>query len=210
MARGKARPKAEPLVAAVVSPEVFVSQMREVRRLLKDMQDAQAIVRTKNSVYRTGLKTAHNLGEALGHTSGDITDMIKLMDTPVEEIDRHTRALNRLAVLMEFPIGTQLGMFEDPESGETTSVATAAEDDGFDALEAVEREGWTAQRAGWKREENPYPPGSEAEKHEAWERGWNRSLQAIGMSLGEDAPKAPVEMPRRRRRSRKAEPEAVS
>lgn len=83
----------------------------------------------------------------------------------VEEIDRETRARNRIAKLMQLPIGAQLGMFDDGDS--VAKVIDSAD---------PEQMGYDAALAGKTSDDNPHDDGSPA--FLKWNVGFNRGIEA--------------------------------
>lgn len=83
----------------------------------------------------------------------------------VEEIDRETRARNRIAKLMQLPIGAQLGLFEDGDS----VAATVDKGD-------PEQMGHDAALAGKTTDDNPFEDGSP--DFLKWTVGFNRGIEA--------------------------------
>jgi ribosome modulation factor len=142
--------------------------------------------RAANGFYRKILKDA----KKAGHDPDLIVWYLENKDRKPDEIDKETRARTRIARLMEMPIGTQLGMFEDG-----TTVATAIEsgtnpDAGLidkDDLDSCEELGFRAGKAG-KPGEAPYPEGDPREIR--WSEGWKKGTADNVAGLNGGAPAA--------------------
>lgn len=115
-----------------------------------------------NGFYRKELA----LAKKAGHDPEDIIWWLNNKDRDPAEIDRETRARNRIARLMGMPIGTQLGLLDDD-----VTVATAVDNDAnqqqgmvdADDLDGAEAQGLEAGEAAKPSTECPYEEGSPRE-----------------------------------------------
>lgn len=153
------------------------SQLKEVRRLKLALNEIADKMRTANGAYRSAIKTAVSCGKHLDLGSKDIVRLMALMDREPEDIDRETTRMNRLAIIMALPIGTQLGLWTTEDS-EQTSVASAIEqanqpEEAFDKHEADEQAGYQAFGEKSTLDDNPHE--TDAHRHHAWERGWKKA-----------------------------------
>jgi hypothetical protein len=85
---------------------------------MTDLEVANQERARANSVYRGVLKAA----KKAGIDPADIIWRLSQRNRTTDEIDLETKRRNRLAMLTNLPLGTQLGMFDDG-----TTVATAIE-----------------------------------------------------------------------------------
>ena len=124
---------------------------------------------------REKLKAKKEAAKEAGVTLADVAWFIRAKDRDVRDIDAETRRRNRLAKIMNMPLGTQLGLFED---GKT--VASKIEDDkiagaprpsasipALAELRAAREAGDKAGREG--KSDNPHPEGSPLGLN--WEEG---------------------------------------
>lgn len=123
---------------------------------------------------REKLKAKKEAAKEAGVTLSDVTWFMRAKDRDVRDIDAETRRRNRLAKIMNLPLGTQLGLFEDGKS-----VASKIEDDKIAAtaarakiptladLQAAREAGDKAGREG--KSDNPHPEGSPLGLN--WEEG---------------------------------------
>lgn len=123
---------------------------------------------------REKLKAKKEAAKEAGVTLSDVTWFMRAKDRDVRDIDAETRRRNRLAKIMNLPLGTQLGLFEDGKS-----VASKIEDDKIAAtaarakiptladLQAARDAGDRAGREG--KSDNPHPEGSPLALN--WEEG---------------------------------------
>lgn len=159
------------------SDDALKSQLKEVRRLKLALNEISDKMRTANGAYRSAIKTAVSCGKHLDLGAKDITRLMDLMDREPDDIDRETTRMNRLAILMALPIGSQLGLWAD-DGDKPISVASAIESgketgEDFDSYEADEQAGYKAFGEKSTLDDNPHE--TDAKRHHAWERGFNKA-----------------------------------
>lgn len=155
------------------SDAALKSQLREVRRLKLALNEVSEKMRTANGAYRSAIKTAVACGKHLDLGAKDVTRLMDLMDREPEDIDRETSRMNRLAMLMALPIGSQLGLFADSGESVADSIEKGAISEEFDSYEADEQAGYSAFAEGEVLDDNPHE--SNAPRFHAWERGYNKA-----------------------------------
>lgn len=157
------------------SDTALQSQLREVRRLKLALNEAAEKMRSANGAYRSGIKVAVACGKHLDLGAKDVTRLMDLMDREPEDIDRETARMNRLAKLMNLPLGTQLGLWEDGGTVADAIEKDAADKSGdYDPAEDEEA-GYKAFGAKSVRDDNPHD--KDAARHHAWERGFMKAEQ---------------------------------
>ena len=150
-----------------------------------EFETARDEMKQKQGAYRAVLKDARKAGVE----TDSITWWIAARKREPGDIDRETRSRNRVAKLMNLPIGTQLGLFDD---GKT--VATTIEDEqresGVEKLpDDAYNEGLLAGKDGKPITVNPYPLESAA--FDQFEKGWGAgqyaNIQAMSNGAGAHA-----------------------
>lgn len=159
-----------------VPPEVFLRHYREIRDLKNaHAETGMAVARAKKSAKGAGIDL-------------DAMKMLeKLADLDDDEAEMQIRHLQTYATWLKLPIGTQLGMFGQPETP-AVKPEDAAEHQEWEAGEG----GKEAGNAGHARDTNPYPAGSAV--HVAWDKSW-QSAHKVWLAeqkkiAGEMKPKA--------------------
>lgn len=145
-----------------------------------EFETAVGEMKQKQGVYRAVLKDAKKAGV----DNDAIAWWLQARKREPGDIDRETRARNRVAQLMNLPIGTQLGLFED---GRT--VATTIEDEQRDAAADDSKarddayfDGLEAGKAGKPLSAGGYAEGTKA--YDEFERGWGEAQAARAMEMG--------------------------
>jgi hypothetical protein len=158
------------------SDAALQSQLKEVRRLKLTLDEKTAAQRTANGAYRSAIKVAVACGKHLDLAAKDVTGLMDLMDREPEDIDRETNRMNRLAILMALPIGTQLGLWSD-EDDKPASVASMIEKGSAPDYDPTpdEEAGYLAFGKKSQRDDNPHD--TDAHRHHAWERGFMKAEQ---------------------------------
>lgn len=181
-AKKKGRAKAAPLLPGSANDEVMkefydkaLKAKQNAEKAVKDAEPYKADIKTMEGVFRAVLKDAKKHG-----VDPDLLRWrLEQRNRSIEEIDRETRARNRIARLTNLPVGTQLG-FDDIEQ---KSVATAIEDANRpDSDEAAHQAGYDAGTAGKGITTNPYPLDSSA--FDAFEKGWGKQQSERALSMG--------------------------
>lgn len=113
--------------------------------------------------------------EKAGGDKGDYDFYIKTRLRDPEEVDRETARRNKLLLFMGFPVGTQLGMFDDGESVATKSENATKGIVSPDDLAFAREEGIGAGLKGEPKDSCPYDEGSPQEIH--WSDGWANGLE---------------------------------
>lgn len=175
--RGRPRQQALPTNVTDSTVQEFCSKALTAHG---ELETAREEMRSKQSAYRAVLKDAKKAGVE----TDSITWWIHARKREPGDIDRETRARNRVAKLMNLPIGTQLGLFEDCKT-----VATAIEDDqrdrGVEKLpDDAYNEGLIAGTDGKPITVNPYPLESAA--FDQFEKGWGAGQYANVQAMGKN------------------------
>jgi ribosome modulation factor len=147
---------AEARVAAAsnVGDDAIVAAVLECGGLKADAE-------TANAAYRNGLKK----WEERGVSAEDVTWFLKLRKREVPDVEAEIRRRNRLLRAMAYPLGAQLGLFEDGQSvaakvdGDKLAAERAAvvkalptEQD----LEEAHAKGFEAGSRGYGEDVNPF------------------------------------------------------
>lgn len=163
--------------------------------------DAICIAERDVRLAREKLKAKKDAAKEAGVTLSDVAWFIRAKERDVRDIDAETRRRNRLAKIMNLPLGTQLGLFED---GKT--VASKIEDDKVASprariptlaeLQAARNDGTKAGRDGVGADRNPHAEGSPLGLN--WEEGRRaatvaRAQEVFGGESPEDMAGATVD-----------------
>lgn len=162
----------------------FKEMFGEIDAAQKDFEEANAKAQGLKAIMRNKLKVAYALGEKLGHDKATINAYRLLRHRVPDEIDRETRALNALCRLMDLPLGTQLGLFDDgstvANAVDTAKIAEAGADLPSTAHGAYDL-GFAAGRQGADPTSNPYPLGAPFGRN--WADGWEDGQGEIALSM---------------------------
>lgn len=146
------------------------AKLMEFEKAREEVKKAQAEASKAQGSYRAELKAAG----AAGVDSDAIIWYLRTSKRDIEDVDRETRARNKIAEIMGLPIGSQLGLFPDGESVATkvdnakqAAVANGESDN-------PEEMGYRAAKGGKTLGVNPFNGGSE--DFELFERGWGRGV----------------------------------
>lgn len=164
--------------------EIFDEHYPGIRAAKLALNNLKAQVTEQNGEYR-------NLLKAFVKAGGDSADMIEAMriaSLPVDEATRSIKNINRYLRRMGYPLGTQFGLFEEPN---VKSIATQVEDDRNQriaasggpkdagplretdkSMQAVEDDGYAAGFGGKEQATNPYTDGAPA--FHRWNVGWKK------------------------------------
>jgi len=175
------RPKAAVLPIGSAADEVVkevyekaLAAKLDAEKATKDAAPAVAEAKSKEGVFRAVLKD----GKKKGVDPDLILWRLAQRNRSPEEIDKETKARNRIAFLTGLPIGTQLGMFDDK-----TTIATAVENAARPDSDAVAHSaGYEAAKSGKGITTNPYPLESSA--FDAFEKGWGKQQSERALSMG--------------------------
>lgn len=120
---------------------------------------------------REKLKARKEAAKEAGVTLTDVAWFLRAKDRDVRDIDAETRRRNRLAKIMNMPLGTQLGLWDDGKTVaskiEDDKIPTAKKIPTLAELRAARDAGAVAGRAG--RNDNPHGDGSPLSL--SWEEG---------------------------------------
>ena len=151
------------------------------------------LARQKAETAQAHLRNAFKRADAMGFDTKQIKEVLKMRDRDPVELEQDMAVRKQYAIWMGLPLGAQLEMFTEKETGEA---AKAAEADGLsdedrhakEMFEAEQR-GYYAGRRGDKLPDgNPFQAGTEA--FTEFERGYWRGQEAIAMEMApKDAPK---------------------
>jgi len=130
-----------------------------------DFEEKQAEAKKAQALYRATLKDAKKAGV----DQDSIIWLIASRKREPGDIDRETRNRNRIAKLMQLPIGTQLGLLDDG-----TTVATAV-DDAKQAEQADNSyfDGYEAGKLGKPHSSCEHAEGTQ--QRESWLDGWGKA-----------------------------------
>lgn len=207
----------------------FKEMFGEIDAAQKDFEEANSKAQGLKAIMRNKLKVAYALGEKLGHDKATINAYRLLRHRVPDEIDRETRALNALCRLMDLPLGTQLGLFDDgstvANAVDTAKLAEAgAVADLPNTAHGAYDLGFAAGRQGADPTSNPYPLGAPFGRN--WADGWEDGQAEIALSMapaGDDDPdfaevegaapddaSAPIKLPTGTGRKRGRPPKAAT
>lgn len=174
--RGR-KPKQQAL-SSNVSDETIREFCDKAAVAFGEFETARDEMKQKQGVYRSVLKDAKQAGV----DQGAIAWWLGARKREPDEIDRETRARNRVAQLMNLPIGTQLGLFEDGRTVATTIEDAQVVGDNGRAADADYFDGLEAGRAGKPLSVCKHP--EETPGHDEFLRGWKEAQAARVHEMG--------------------------
>lgn len=172
-------PKVAPaVIGSNVTDETIRQHALKAIAAHNEFMEAQDEAKKKQGVYRAVIKDAKKDG--VNHAM--LAKFVTMRRQEPADIDRDTRDLNRIARIMEFPIGSQLGLFDNGKS-----VATAVEDQKQaeakqNDLEDARFAGQEAGKRGDPHSKCQYEEGTQ--EHEAWMDAWGKEQAAIALNMG--------------------------
>lgn len=158
-------------------------QIHEIVRRAVDAHSEVERCKDKTKIANKGLAAILKDAKRAGIHPDSVRWYLNNKDRDPSEIDAETRERNTIARVEKFPIGTQLGLFED---GQT--VAKKITTDGGhdrDDLKRVRSDGEVAGTTGKNQTSNPWPLNSPA--FNAWDEGWIAGQTKIAIELGPKA-----------------------
>lgn len=157
--------------------------------VIREIIPARQKAKTAQAVLRNAFNRANNMGFDLKQ----LKVVLAMRDRDPVEMEAEQVTLHRYMRWSGLPVGTQMEMFSDQETGKA---AKEAEDDGLSdedrraaAIFHAEQAGYYCGRRGGQRvDENPHKPGSE--EYVAFDQGYMRGQEAIALEMApKDTPK---------------------
>lgn len=101
-----------------------------------------------------------------------------------EDIAKEFQNINRISKLMELPIGTQLGFFQDGSTvGGAVDQAKVKKQSGYlTKLQAKEDAGYRAGKSGHPKDKNP--ENVDSPSYERWNQGWDKGQSELLKDFG--------------------------
>ncbi len=161
-AEAEARAKA----TANVTDDTMVAAVLECGGLKTALETAQG-------AYRAALKK----WEERGVDGGDVAWFLKTKKRDVQDVEAEIRRRNRLMRALAYPIGAQLGMFEDGESvgakvdGDKIAAAKANGLPTVADLDAAKAQGYDAGLRGYGNDVDPFQANEGSPLSLAWRGG---------------------------------------
>ncbi len=154
-----------------------MAEKKEIDRLTAERSSANGRLR---GVYKKAKKA--------GLLNGEIQWYVNNQHRDPEDITREFAGINRIAKIMELPVGTQLGLFQDGETvaGKVDKKKADTASSYIAKLQAAEDAGYRAGRGGKAKDTNPH--NLDSPPFVRWNVGWGRGQAEVLQDFGPGQP----------------------